>query len=115
MTGQISLNDLPLENKFNIFSRLPVESVLDCRRVCEAWKNLLQFQNDTYFADLHLRNHLGLIPIDCAPDDVSHDGSELSNMSLMVFDGEKVCYAESHGLGDRYQISLRCVWICWFL
>ncbi|OVA11938.1 F-box domain [Macleaya cordata] len=48
---------LPAEIALNIFFRLPVESVLECRRVCKTWRNLLL--HDTYIADMHLYRQLG--------------------------------------------------------
>ncbi|OVA03516.1 F-box domain [Macleaya cordata] len=50
-------NNLPEEIMLNILSRLPVESVLECRLVCKTWSNLPLLDDNTYFADMHLRRH----------------------------------------------------------
>ncbi|OVA06221.1 F-box domain [Macleaya cordata] len=53
---------LPAEIIIDILSRLPVESVLECGRVCKTWRNHLLALNDTnYFANMHLRRHGGLL------------------------------------------------------
>ncbi|OVA18901.1 F-box domain [Macleaya cordata] len=52
----MEINLLPKEITLDIFSRLPAESVLRCKRVCKTWQTTL---NDTnYFADMHLRRQL---------------------------------------------------------
>ncbi|OVA07920.1 F-box domain [Macleaya cordata] len=54
-------NILPLEITFDIFSRLPIESVLQCKQVCKTWKTLL---SGAYFADMHLRRSRQLLQLD---------------------------------------------------
>ncbi|OVA06948.1 F-box domain [Macleaya cordata] len=49
------MEKLHQEITLDIFSRLPVESVLHCRLVCKTWRNLLRLP---YFADMHLRRQL---------------------------------------------------------
>lgn len=90
----------------DIFSRLPLHLVLDCRKVCKPWKNLLHFRNDAAFAHLHLlrqcRRLRGLkghqkrlLDVNHDDDDdICHDGSDFSSMSLVVFDGKKFYYGE---------------------
>ncbi|KAI3960953.1 hypothetical protein MKW98_019154 [Papaver atlanticum] len=53
------LISLPQEITLNIFSRLPAESVLDCKQVCRSWKNLLLFDDDNFFAYQHLQRRHG--------------------------------------------------------
>ncbi|OVA07867.1 F-box domain [Macleaya cordata] len=50
-------NLLPAEIISEILSRLPTESVLQCRRVCKTWRTLLQHP---YFAHMHLHRLLQL-------------------------------------------------------
>ncbi|OVA06396.1 F-box domain [Macleaya cordata] len=45
------MENLQEEIIFDIFSRLPVESVLKCRQVCKTWNALL---HHSYFAHMHL-------------------------------------------------------------
>ncbi|KAI3960920.1 hypothetical protein MKW98_019121 [Papaver atlanticum] len=52
------LNSLPQEIILNILSRLPAQSVLDCRQVCRSWGNLLQFHRQ-YVADSETMSFLG--------------------------------------------------------
>ncbi|XP_026415951.1 F-box protein At3g07870-like [Papaver somniferum] len=77
-------NCLPEEVTLNIFSRLPVETVLDCKLVYKAWRNLIRLHGNTnYFAYQHLeRRH---------PAEPNHgDGSDCAPMSFVFFD----CSAE---------------------
>ncbi|OVA12131.1 F-box domain [Macleaya cordata] len=46
---------LPTEIALDIFSRLPAESVLECKQVCKTWRNILSLP---YFADMHLHYQL---------------------------------------------------------
>ncbi|OVA12134.1 F-box domain [Macleaya cordata] len=48
-------NLLPVEITLDIFSRLTIESVFQCRQVCKTWRTLLRLP---YFADMHLRRQL---------------------------------------------------------
>ncbi|OVA09222.1 F-box domain [Macleaya cordata] len=47
-TESMEINLLPTEVTLDIFSRLPAESILLCRRVCKTWQNLLN-----NFVDVH--------------------------------------------------------------
>lgn len=43
---------LPREIEVDIFSRLPAETLIPCKRVCKTWRGLF---NGKYFVDAHLR------------------------------------------------------------
>ncbi|XP_026459980.1 uncharacterized protein LOC113360724 [Papaver somniferum] len=47
------MDDLPLEIATEIFSGVPAETVLECKRVCKTWQILLSLNKN--FADMHLQ------------------------------------------------------------
>ncbi|OVA05591.1 F-box domain [Macleaya cordata] len=102
-------NDLPLEITLNVFSRLPVESVLDCKRVCKTWRNLLQFDHDNYFADMHLRCPRGLLLQqqqqlfydDDDDEGPSHEYNIHSKVSLLFFGRYKSFYYVEYDENDE--------------
>ncbi|KAI3912330.1 hypothetical protein MKW98_023199 [Papaver atlanticum] len=51
------IKHLPYDILLDIFSRVPVESVLDCKLVCKNWLSLLT-RKRTYFTDMHVRRQL---------------------------------------------------------
>ncbi|KAJ9551767.1 hypothetical protein OSB04_015812 [Centaurea solstitialis] len=54
-----SMEDLPEELTIDILSRLPVKTIIHCKRVCKKWRNLV---SDSSFVNLHLsRSPTGLI------------------------------------------------------
>ncbi|OVA09218.1 F-box domain [Macleaya cordata] len=66
---------LPVDIIFNIFYRLPAESVLLCSQVCKTWRNLIRLP---YFADTHLRFRRKLLQLE---DDHSHFNLDASNFN----------------------------------
>ncbi|KAJ9536583.1 LOW QUALITY PROTEIN: hypothetical protein OSB04_un000232 [Centaurea solstitialis] len=46
-----SMEDLPAELTMDILSRLPVKTIIHCKRVCKKWRNLV---SDSSFVNLHL-------------------------------------------------------------
>ncbi|XP_026451591.1 F-box protein At3g07870-like [Papaver somniferum] len=50
----MGMNALPSDISLNIFSRLDVDSVLECKLVCKPWRNLIK---DPSFARMHLARH----------------------------------------------------------
>ncbi|XP_026428740.1 uncharacterized protein LOC113324655 [Papaver somniferum] len=51
------IKHLPYDILLDIFSRVPVESVLDCKQVCKNWLSLLT-RKRTYFTDMHVQRQL---------------------------------------------------------
>ncbi|XP_026416177.1 F-box protein At3g07870-like [Papaver somniferum] len=54
------MDSLPSDALLNIISRVPTESVLECKLVCKKWLTLIR-ESGTYFTNLHFRhliNHL---------------------------------------------------------
>ncbi|KAJ9552486.1 hypothetical protein OSB04_016531 [Centaurea solstitialis] len=45
-----SMEDLPIELTVDIISRLPVNTIIHCKRVCKKWRNLV---SDSSFVNLH--------------------------------------------------------------
>ncbi|XP_026420360.1 F-box protein At3g07870-like [Papaver somniferum] len=52
--GRFKIEDLPKEMIPEILSRLPTESVLECKLVCKSWRDIIHFPS---FSQKHL-NHL---------------------------------------------------------
>lgn len=95
---------VPRDIMLDIFPRLPCESVLECRRVCKTWRNLLRpvvdynHSNYNYFIDRHLHyfhRELQLLkqPLDYdnhyeddAYDCLANDTGEIS----LVFTGNSI-------------------------
>ncbi|KAI3953100.1 hypothetical protein MKW98_020295 [Papaver atlanticum] len=103
----IPMDNLPKEVTLDIFSRLPVESVLDCKLVCKAWRDILQFNADNFFADLHLQSQHGLQLVQpqeqhkqCLGHESIHDFPNSEPLSFFGFDGHSFCYAEYHASGE---------------
>ncbi|OVA07464.1 F-box domain [Macleaya cordata] len=51
------MESLPPDITLDILSRLPVESVLQCRLVCKTWRTVLRLSS-TFFGDMHLGRQL---------------------------------------------------------
>ncbi|RZC51186.1 hypothetical protein C5167_019612, partial [Papaver somniferum] len=49
--NMMGMNDLPSDISWNVFSRLDVDSVLDCKLFCKPWRNLIK---NPSFARMHL-------------------------------------------------------------
>ncbi|KAI3876293.1 hypothetical protein MKX03_001540 [Papaver bracteatum] len=100
----IPIDNLPKEVKLDILSRLPVESVLDCKLVCKAWRDILQFRADNIFADLHLQRQHGLQLMQqheqFLDHDSIHDCPNSEPMSFFGLDRHAFYYAEYHA-GDE--------------
>ncbi|KAJ9552494.1 hypothetical protein OSB04_016539, partial [Centaurea solstitialis] len=57
--NQSIMEDLPTELTIDILSRLPVKTIIHCKRVCKKWRNLV---SDSSFVNLHLsRSPTGII------------------------------------------------------
>ncbi|XP_026415927.1 F-box protein At3g07870-like [Papaver somniferum] len=106
------LKSLPQEITWNIFSRLPVESVLNCKLVCRSWRELLQFRAiKNYFAYQHLQRQHGLGPHILVqqqqqqhkPFEHHHYGSDSETMSFVAFDiyAQVFLYLEYHDDDDH--------------
>ncbi|OVA13637.1 F-box domain [Macleaya cordata] len=87
-------NLLPADIKLDIFSRLPAESVLQCRQVCKTWRSLLHLP---VFAHMHLcrTQHLE----DHSYDNHSNDAAKMGLLLLVALKGERysnyqLCYHE---------------------
>ncbi|OVA19981.1 F-box domain [Macleaya cordata] len=63
-------NILHPEITLEILSRLPVDSVLRCARVCKTWRALLL--NNNYFADMHHHRQLQLLQLDDDDQEYHH-------------------------------------------
>ncbi|RZC93525.1 hypothetical protein C5167_007339, partial [Papaver somniferum] len=59
------IKHLPYDILLDIFSRVPVGSVLDCKLVCKNWLTLLT-RKRTYFTGMHVRRKLSQL----------HDGGD---------------------------------------
>ncbi|XP_026428880.1 F-box protein At3g07870-like [Papaver somniferum] len=97
------INSLPTEITLSIFSRLPGESVLDCKLVCRAWRNFLQFHvNTPYFVYQHLQRQRGYVPHGLVQHQ-QHKPSDSETMSFVAFDRHTrvFWYLEYHDNGDR--------------
>ncbi|OVA18909.1 F-box domain [Macleaya cordata] len=78
-------NLLPEEIITDIISRLPVESILECRRVCKNFKTLL---HHPFFAHLHLLRHSHSLLLDDDDDDLkyhSHSYTAAASFSKVGF------------------------------
>ncbi|XP_026418513.1 F-box protein At3g07870-like isoform X1 [Papaver somniferum] len=99
------INSLPTEITLSIFSRLPGESVLDCKLVCRAWRNFLQFHvNTPYFVYQHLQRQRGYVPHGLVQQQQQqHKPSDSETMSFVAFDRhtQVFWYLEYHDNGDR--------------
>ncbi|XP_057491016.1 F-box protein At3g07870-like [Actinidia eriantha] len=51
MSLPLSINDLPPHTIIDILSRLPIKTIVQCKCVCNVWRNLLE---EPYFVNLHL-------------------------------------------------------------
>ncbi|KAI3953101.1 hypothetical protein MKW98_020296 [Papaver atlanticum] len=99
----ILMDYLPKEVKLDILSRLPVASVLDCKLVCKAWRDILQFRADNFFADLHLQNQHGLQLMQQQEQHeqfLDHDCPNSEPMSFFGLDRHAFYYAEYHAGGE---------------
>lgn len=74
------MNGLPIEISWNIFSRLHVDSVSDCKLVCKTWRNLVK---DPSFVQTHLARHKLLL----LKFDDNQDFSTSSNTHEIVQSG----------------------------
>ncbi|OVA18906.1 F-box domain [Macleaya cordata] len=74
-------NLLPEEIITDIISRLPVESILECRRVCKTFKTLLRHP---FFAHLHLLRHSHSLRLDHDDDQKYHSHSYTAAASSKV-------------------------------
>ncbi|OVA09216.1 F-box domain [Macleaya cordata] len=81
-------NLLPAEITLDIFSRLPAESVLECKRVCKTWRTLLC---DTHFPYMHLERRRQLLK---QPDDQYYK----HNAGTNIINGGGVVAKEGLGL-----------------
>ncbi|XP_026411220.1 F-box protein At3g07870-like [Papaver somniferum] len=106
------INSLPEEITLNIFSRLPVESVLNCKQVCKSWRNFLQFHvnTNTYFAYQHLQRQHG-----CGlthTQEQNRDGSDAAIQTFVAFNRDVQAlyheeYHEDRKVGDNQPIYRR--------
>ncbi|XP_026444622.1 F-box protein At3g07870-like isoform X1 [Papaver somniferum] len=101
------MDNLPKEVTLDILSRLPVESVLDCKLVCKAWRDSLQFRADNFFADLHLQSQHGLQLMQPQEQhkqflghESIHDFPNAEPMSFFGVDRHAFYYAEYHTGGE---------------
>ncbi|XP_026398416.1 F-box protein At3g07870-like [Papaver somniferum] len=92
-----NFNMLPKEIMLEIFSRVPAESVLECKSVSKSWRNLLQHPS---FPQMHL-NHLNDF-------DAAHDSG---NLSLIFYtkwlDKEPFYYTEYDENLNRFTRTTR--------
>ncbi|OVA09219.1 F-box domain [Macleaya cordata] len=79
---------LPTEITIEIFSRLPAESILECRRVCRSWRRII---NHTNFADMHLRRQLLQLDQDHKKDQ-NHSGLGMDFLFLIEVNRERKLY-----------------------
>ncbi|OVA12144.1 F-box domain [Macleaya cordata] len=77
-------NLLPTDIKLDIFSRLPAESVLQCRQVCKTRQTLLL--HDPSFAEIHLRRQLLRLKFDedQVVDEYHNNSNTTTNQFLFV-------------------------------
>ncbi|OVA07231.1 F-box domain [Macleaya cordata] len=67
------MENLHTEITLEILSRLPVQSVLQCKLVCKTWRTLLRLP---YFADMHIRRQLQLQSLQRHQLDVDDDDDD---------------------------------------
>ncbi|XP_026412539.1 F-box protein At3g07870-like isoform X2 [Papaver somniferum] len=101
------MDNLPKEVTLDILSRLPVESVLDCILVCKAWRDILQFRADNFFAGLHLQSQHSLQLMQQQEQheqfldhDSIHDCPNSEPMSFFGLDRHAFYYAEYHAASE---------------
>ncbi|XP_026451306.1 F-box protein At3g07870-like [Papaver somniferum] len=97
----MGMNALPSDISLNIFSRLDVDSVLECKLVCKPWRNLIK---NPSFARMHLARRKLMLQYheDSYIQDFSDNASDtvqLGFLSLQQIGRSKSCtlhYLENH-------------------
>ncbi|OVA19665.1 F-box domain [Macleaya cordata] len=104
---------LPREITLDILSRLPLDSILDCRLVCRTWRYLIIL---TSFADLHLRRrrHCGGLLLPPSPQHEYHypSNADVGKVGFLFLTMEKYShlyygeYSEDENGGNRSYMTI---------
>ncbi|XP_026452699.1 F-box protein At3g07870-like [Papaver somniferum] len=83
------VNRLPSEIIIEILSRLPTDSVLECRQVCKTWRNLIRHPS---FAHMHLHQNVNILPFHSSATDAKVDFGLIFELRILSPKIEYILY-----------------------